>query len=71
MKKTNEQEQIGFHKGALDTLVREKQEFVRLLNIVDQFIQMHLKALKEMGVDLVAEAKKLENKKTEILEKKI
>lgn len=45
-------EKIGFHKGALDTLLKERQEFVRLLSIVDQLIAIHIKALKEMGIDL-------------------
>jgi len=54
----NEAEQIGFHKGALTTLAKERQEFTRMLGIVEQLMQMHIKALKELGVDLEAEAKK-------------
>jgi len=52
------EEQIGFHKGALTTLAKERQEMVRILQIVEQLMQAHLKALKDMGVDLEAEAKK-------------
>jgi hypothetical protein len=52
------EEQIGFHKGALTTLAKERQEFVRLLQIVEQLMQAHLKALKDLGVDLEAEAQK-------------
>ncbi len=59
---TNE-EQIGFHKGALTTLAKERQEMVRILQIVEQLMQAHLKALKDMGVDLEAEAKKVTDKK--------
>ena len=51
-------EQIGFHKGALTTLAKERQEFMRILQIVEQLMQAHVKALKELGVDLEAEAKK-------------
>ncbi|VVB81042.1 Uncharacterised protein [uncultured archaeon] len=54
---TNE-EQIGFHKGALTTLAKERQEMLRILQVVEQLMQAHLKALKDLGVDLEAEAKK-------------
>ncbi len=52
------EEQIGFHKGALTTLAKERQELVRMLQIVEQLMQAHLKALKDLGVDIEAEAKK-------------
>ena len=51
-------EQIGFHKGALTTLAKERQEFMRLLQVVEQLMQAHIKALKDLGVDLESEAKK-------------
>ncbi len=50
-------EQIGFHKGALSTLAKEREEMLKILNIVEQLMQMHIKALKEQGVDLEAQAK--------------
>ena len=56
-------EQIGFHKGALMTLAKEKQELIKMVNIVYQLMQVHLKALKDLGVDLQKEAKqKLDDK---------
>ena len=51
-------EQIGFHKGSLTTLIKEKQELERLLTIVNTIAQAHLKALKDLGVDVEKEAKK-------------
>jgi len=51
-------EQVGFHKGALTTLAKEREEFMKVLGIVEQLMQMHVKALKELGVDLEAEMKK-------------
>ena len=51
-------EQIGFHKGSLTTLAKERQELRRILGIVEQLMQMHIKALKDIGVDLEAEARK-------------
>ncbi len=58
-------EQIGYHKGSLATLTKEYQELARLVSITEQLIQAHLKALKELGVDLEKESKensKLDNK---------
>ncbi len=67
---TNKEEQIGIHKGALSVLVMEQQEFVKLLQIVQQQIDAHVKALKDLGVDLQAEAKKAQEKgKTELDER--
>jgi hypothetical protein len=62
-------EQVGFHKGALTTLAKERQELGRLMAIVEQLMQMHVKALKDLGIDLEAEAKKAAGKKA--LEEKI
>jgi hypothetical protein len=60
----SKEEQIGIHKGALSVLAVEQQEFLKLLNIVQSQIDAHVKALKELGVDLEAEAKKAQPRKT-------
>jgi hypothetical protein len=51
------EETIGFHKGALSTLIKEREELVRIVNIVDQLIQAHKKSLENLGVDLEAKLK--------------
>ena len=51
-------EQIGFHKGSLTTLAKEREELLRILSIVEQLMQMHIKGLQELGVDLQKESKK-------------
>ena len=56
----SKEEQIGFHKGALSTLAKERQEMGRILGIVEQLMQMHVRALKELGVDLTKEAAKMQ-----------
>ena len=56
MAEASKDEQIGFHKGALSTLMKEREEMAKILSIVEQLIQMHVKALKDLGVDLVAQA---------------
>lgn len=51
------EEQIGFHKGSLTTLAKERQELMRMLGIVEQLMQLHIKGLQELGVDLETQAK--------------
>ena len=53
----SDEERIGFHKGSLATLTKEREELLRMLQIVEQLMQMHVKELKTLGVDLVAQAK--------------
>ena len=55
--KETSDEQIGFHKGALATLAKEREEMQKILAIVEQLMQMHIKALKDLGVDLEKAAK--------------
>ena len=71
-KKTGEskQEQIGFHKGALSTLVKEREEMIRILQIVEQLMQMHIKGLQDLGVDLTKEAQKLQKQTKKKTKKK-
>ena len=44
-------EQIGKHKGAVETLLHEKKELSRLLQIVNSQLQRHLQALEDQGID--------------------
>ena len=52
-------EQIGFHKGALSTLSKERSEMARILQIVEQLMQMHVAALNDLGVDLRKEVEEM------------
>ena len=63
--KVSKDEQIGFHKGSLSTLAKERQELMKLISIVEQLMQMHVKALQDLGVDLqkMAELAEKEGKK--------
>jgi len=54
-------EQIGFHKGSLATLAKEREELSRMVNIVEQLMQMHVSGLKELGVDLEQMAQQQQN----------
>ena len=67
VKKTAEaskDEQIGFHKGALSTLSKERAEMGRILQIVEQLMQMHVTALTELGVDLRKEVAEMKEETT-------
>ena len=57
------EEIIGFHKGALTTLAKEREELVKMVMAVEQIMKAHVKALKDLGIDLEAEAKKAAKKK--------
>jgi len=67
MEQQKKEEIIGFHKGAISVLAMEQQEFVKILQVVQQQIQSHVNALKELGVDLEAEGKKIQEKSKEDL----
>lgn len=51
--------EIGFHQGALNTLINERNELVRMIQQVEIVMQAHMKRLEEMGVKI----KTNENKK--------
>lgn len=61
-------EQVGFHKGSLSTLIKERQELLRMVSIVEQLIQMHTGALNDLGIsqEEPKQAKATEVKKTRI-----
>lgn len=48
----NKDEQTGFHKGVVDTLLKERQEMVKIIQIVDSLLKAHIEALKKLGVDI-------------------
>ena len=58
----NKDEQIGFHKGSISTLAKEREELLKIVNIVEQLIQVHSESLKKLGVDLEKETRKIQEK---------
>ncbi len=56
------EEQIGFHKGSLSTLAKERSELLRMNSIVEQLMQLHVKALSDLGVDLTKESEENNSK---------
>ncbi|MEK6919000.1 MAG: hypothetical protein AABW73_03085 [Nanoarchaeota archaeon] len=43
-------EVVGYHKGCLNTLVSERNELLKIVQITESLMQAHLKALKDLGI---------------------
>lgn len=52
VEKTSKEEQIGYHKGAINTLVNERNELLKIANLTENLIKAHLEELKKLGVKL-------------------
>ena len=50
--KISKEEEIGFHKGALNTLIAERNELIKIIVNVESIMQMHIKRLEELGVKI-------------------
>ena len=44
--------EIGFHQGALNTLINERNELFKMIQNVEAVMQAHLKRLEELGVKI-------------------
>jgi len=53
----SKEEEIGFHKGALTTLVSERNELFKMIQNVEAIMQSHIKRLEELGVKINQEKK--------------
>lgn len=52
----SKEEQIGYHKGSIAVLSKEREEMIKIASITEQLIGMHAKALQDLGVDITKEA---------------
>ncbi len=50
--------EIGFHQGALNTLVNERNELVKMAQVTEQIMQARIKRLEELGVKMNSGQKK-------------
>ncbi len=48
----SKEEQIGFHKGSLNTLVAERNELLKIVSVTEQLMHAHIKELEKLGVKL-------------------
>ncbi len=44
--------EIGFHQGAINTLVNERNELFKMIQNIESIMQAHLKRLEELGVKI-------------------
>jgi uncharacterized protein YqgV (UPF0045/DUF77 family) len=44
--------EIGFHQGALNTLINERNELFKMIQNVEAVMQAHMKRLEELGVKI-------------------
>ena len=42
--------ETGFHQGALNTLINERNELIRLIQQIERVMQAHIKRLEELGI---------------------
>ncbi len=56
-------EQIGYHKGAIGTLISERNELLRIVSVTEQLISAHAKELDKLGVKLQSEGQQNEQPK--------
>jgi len=50
--KLSKEEEIGYHKGAVTTLINERNELIKMAQVVEQIMQAHVKRLEELGVKI-------------------
>ena len=44
--------EIGFHQGALNTLVNERNELFKMIQNIEAIMKAHLQRLEELGVKI-------------------
>jgi len=47
-----DQQELGYHKGSLEVLIKERDELLRLVAIVNSLIQAHSKTLQDAGFNI-------------------
>lgn len=48
----SKEQEIGYHQGALTTLVNERNELIKMIQNVEAVMQAHIKRLSELGVKI-------------------
>ena len=50
--KMSKEEQIGYHKGSINTLMAERNELIRIIGVTEGLMNVHVKELEKLGVKL-------------------
>jgi hypothetical protein len=53
----SKEEQIGFHKGSLNTLIAERNELIKIVQVTESLMQAHIKELEKLGVKIDSQQK--------------
>ena len=48
----SKEEEIGFHKGSLNTLAAERNEIFKMAQNIEAIMQAHIQRLQELGVKI-------------------
>lgn len=56
--KASKEMEIGFHQGALNTLINERNELFRMIQQVEHVMQAHMQRLEELGIKIKTGEKK-------------
>ncbi len=51
-RKIPKETEIGFHQGALNTLINERNELFRIIQNIEAIMKTHIKRLEELGVKI-------------------
>lgn len=54
----SKEERVGYHKGSINTLLAERNELLKIVQITEGLIQAHIQELEKLGVKLSSEEKK-------------
>lgn len=49
-------EQVGFHKGSINTLIAERNELIKIIQVTESLMQAHAQELEKLGVKLQGSA---------------
>ena len=50
--KMSREEQVGYHKGSINTLMAERMEMIKIVGITESLIDAHIKELEKLGVKI-------------------
>jgi hypothetical protein len=48
----SKEESVGFHKGSINTLMAERNELLKIVQVTEQLLNAHIKELEKLGVKL-------------------
>lgn len=51
-------ELIGYHKGSINTLLAERNELLKMVQITESLVQAHAQEMEKLGVKITSEEPK-------------